>query len=310
MLNRTSVILPVLLLLSGPVATQEDTADLPDTIVWQADGAVMVKVPGGEFLYGPDNKVIDQAEFYIDKYEVTCGQFARFLNVAGLKDAEGNFFTGYRHKPQTEQTWILKYFEEVAGIWQPRPGWEWRPALDVTHEGALAYAEWAGRRVPTRVEWQKAARGTDGRDYPWGNDADLSRFVGYHGTLEQHDCGKVYIVGSIPEGASPYGAMDMFGNAMEWMLPDKRLWILIRGKPYMSPKERDWWLAGGEYLNGLKAFSTRDWAEQAWHDARCPICGFLPGLRCIVDRADIRPGQWRPVTAEDGPPQPENDAQQ
>ena len=288
-------------------------------MVWQADGAVMVRVPGGEFLYGPDNKVIDQAEFYVDKYEVTCGQFARFLNVVGLKDAEGNYFIGYRHKPQTEETWILRYFEEAGGIWQPRPGWEWRPVLDVTHEGALAYAEWAGKRVPTRVEWQKAARGTDGRDYPWGSEHDMALLVDYwdtHGKGRQANA-PVEVVGSIPAGASPYGVMDMFGNAMEWMLPDKRLWVLYRrGKPYArrgelyaTGKDLDWWLAGG-YCNGLKAFSTRDWAEQAWHDALCPICGFLPGLRCIVDAAGIRPGQWRPVTTNDGPPQAENDAQQ
>ena len=80
--------------------------------------------------------------------------------------------------------------------------------VNVDWNDANAYAEWAGAALPTEAEWEKAARGTDGRIYPWGNDWDRTKCVNaVHSTMP---------VGSIPAGASPYGCQDMAGNVWQW----------------------------------------------------------------------------------------------
>jgi iron(II)-dependent oxidoreductase len=179
---------------------------------WADDGAEMVLVPAGPFTMGGEGKGIDEdrAEasahevnlpaFYIGKTEVTTTQYAVFLNALGkLTDAGGR-----------PLVWEGPYFqlERKDGQWQPKPGLEQHPMVSVTWYGASAYAQWAGKRLPTEAEWEKAARGTDGRRFPWGGDFDTNRF--WLGQDQMHP------VGTKPTGASPCGALDMAGNAWEW----------------------------------------------------------------------------------------------
>jgi len=161
------------------------------------DGAEMVYVDAGEFLMGSsdDDKGVSsdqkpQHKVYLDGYwmyrtEVTVAQYRNFCQVTG------------RQMP-------------------PEPWWKWQedhPIVNVNWDDAVAYAKWAGAALPTEAQWEKAARGTDGRQYPWGNDWDGAKCVNSVGGSSP---GGTKPVGSCPEGASPYGALDMAGNVWDW----------------------------------------------------------------------------------------------
>ena len=161
-------------------------------LVWEKDGAEMAFVSEGAFWFGlddsydagPRQEVVLPA-YWIDRCEVTNAQFARFV-------AEMNY--------------------RVKGGWHPpAAGQEKRPAVNVTLADAKAYAAWAGKSLPSEAQWEKAARGPDGRLYPYGNDFDKR----YQNTRSMN-IKEIIDVGSLEKGASPYGAYDMLGNAAEW----------------------------------------------------------------------------------------------
>lgn len=217
------------------------------------DDAPMVLVPAGPFIMGDHARDLDEdaAEapqetldlpaFYIDKYEVTNAQYARFLNDDGrLVDEAGHRYV-----------WDGPYFqiERIDGKWRPKPGMDKYPVVCVTWYGAMAYAKWAGKRLPTEAEWEKAARGTDGRKYPWGNNLDLSRFhIG---------CDQMMPVGSFPSGASPYGCLDMCGNAWEWTSS------LFRPYPYVATDGREDPKAKGRRVARGGSFSGEPYIAQS-----------------------------------------------
>jgi formylglycine-generating enzyme required for sulfatase activity len=158
------------------------------------DGAEMVSVPAGQFWMGSDHGDADEKPrrrvyldaFRIDKYEVTNALYRRFMDASG------------RAAPQY---WNDSKWNEPN---QPVVGVDWNDAS--------VYCAWAGKRLPTEAEWEKAARGTDGRKYPWGEQWDSSRV-----NSDESNLGKTVAVGSYPSGVSPYGAHDMAGNVREWV---------------------------------------------------------------------------------------------
>jgi formylglycine-generating enzyme required for sulfatase activity len=160
---------------------------------------MMVEIPAGEFTMGNDGGDDDEKPahtvtlevFEIDVFEVTNADFARFVEETGYQtEAEKAGESGWR-----------AYAE----------GKDNHPVVKVTWNDADAYCQWAGKRLPTETEWEKAARGEEGFIYPWGNEWDPaktnSKESGFRGTVA---------VGSFPEGASPYGVFDMAGNVWEW----------------------------------------------------------------------------------------------
>ncbi len=170
----------------------------------------MVAVPAGEFIRGSDKVDADrQGEefgsakpwyldehpqhkmhlpaFYIDRYEITNAQYKTFIDAT-------------RSRPP-----VSFFIRSVP------PGRENHPVTDVSWYDADHYCRWAGKRLPTEAEWEKAARGTDGREFPWGNAYDNKKL-----NAGDSGFGDIVPVGSFKAGASPYGAMDLSGNVWEW----------------------------------------------------------------------------------------------
>ena len=179
-------------------ATVEAEAE-PEIEVEEPAESDMITIPAGEFGMGSDqgdespaHTVLVEA-FEIDKFEVTNAEFDQFVKETGYEtDAEKN---------GDPNLWRAYFTEEKAEY----------PVVKVSWNDASAYCPWAGKRLPTEAEWEKAARGTDEVVYPWGDTWDVakvnSKDSGFRGPVT---------VGSFPDGASPYGAMDMAGNVWEW----------------------------------------------------------------------------------------------
>lgn len=188
----------------------------------------MVWVPPGPFVMGSDAGAADERPahevylpgFYIDRYEVTVEAYARFLNARGSLSCDG--YPCADTWPDNPQSPLMV----EGGRFQPRPGTAMLPMTWVSWYGAAAYCRFYGKRLPTEAEWEKAARGVDGRLYPWG-DRYLPGRANAGGAY-----GGVLPVGSFPEGASPYAALDMAGNVWEWVAD---WYAAYPGSPVRSP---------------------------------------------------------------------------
>ena len=172
----------------------------------------MVRIPGGAFWMGNDNGPADErprhrvqvAEFFIDRTKVTNAQFAGFMNASGTQSADGQRWYDIDDSDAR--------IHRRGGQWLPDQGHENDPVVEASWYGALAYCRWRGKRLPSEAEWEKAARATDGRRFPWGNeppDKNRAHFGAGWNELKP--------VGSFPQGASPYGLLDMAGNGWEWV---------------------------------------------------------------------------------------------
>jgi serine/threonine-protein kinase len=222
-----------------PVLTILPTPGPTRTKVWDKDGSVMVQVPAGDFYMGSrdsddasaygDEKpmhVVHLDDFWMDQYEVTNEQFALFLNEEGNQEEDDVNWVNV----EDEGSNII--YED--GQYKSRSGYEDHPVTYVSWYGAQSYCQWAGKSLPTEAEWEKAARGTDGRIWPWGSDWDEDK-------VNSKDAGPGHTteVGSYPDGASPYGCMDMAGNAWEWVA-DRYQWDYYQAAPdHSNPQGPD-----------------------------------------------------------------------
>jgi len=164
---------------------------------------LMAEIPAGEFIY-QDGKDTIETPYKIDVYPVTNRQFEQFIKAGGYRgqdywSPEGNKWLS------TEEVSEPKYWKDDK--WnQPE-----HPVVGVSYFEAEAYANWAGKRLPTEKEWERAARGTEGRKYPWGNEFDKERCNTIESEIE-----KTTRVTRYPNGRSPEGCYDMAGNVFEW----------------------------------------------------------------------------------------------
>lgn len=204
-----------------PSRVQEAVGVYPsDGLAPGIDGAPMVRVPAGEFLMGSNDGGADEKPphrvfldtFAIDTYEVTNARFQQFVQATNYRTTaeRAGDATTWR-QPRAGQT-------TLAGL-------EQHPVVQVSQEDAKAYCQWAGKRLPTEAEWEKVARGTDGRTYPWGKTFDGSRlnFCDKNCQFDWKDQAvndgyqHTAPVGQYESGKSPYGAYDMAGNVWEWV---------------------------------------------------------------------------------------------
>ncbi len=196
-----------------------------------ADPNPMVLIPAGPFTMGSDDRlpdegpahVVDLPAFWMDKYEVTNLQYKRFIDATGRRSPDH-----FRNRTFP-------------------PGKADHPVTWVTWFDAKAYCEWAGKRLPTEQEWEKAARGTDGRWFPWGSEFDVLKANTPQRWAWLRQEGDTTPVGAFEAGKSPYGLYDMAGNVWEWTAswylphPGNRHPSENYGKRYRVLKGGSWW---------------------------------------------------------------------
>ena len=249
-----------------PEATPETTTEPQDTITTQTrvsekDKMDEILIPAGEFIMGaeddPEAKQVWEGgrsapeipsfkytlpDYWIDKYEVTNQQWALCVADGACKDPVPGIYTP------------ANYFTDEKYANYPVTSISWYSASD--------YCKWAGRRLPTEAEWEKAARGTDGRMYPWGNepvdgtranfcDKDCPRLI----ANPNYDDGypEMAPVGSYPKGASPYGVMDMSGNVWEWTS------TIIQAYPYNADDGRE-----DQSMRAERVWRGGPWSNGTW----------------------------------------------
>jgi formylglycine-generating enzyme required for sulfatase activity len=199
----------------------------------------MIRVPAGEILFRAEHRsreggfiLLDEGpsrvsihEFLIDRYEVTNADYKRFLDASGYQPRIRHNFL--RH-------WRDGYPAHLAN----------HPVTWVDQDDARAFAAWAGKRLPTSIEWQWAAQGLDGRAYPWGNGFDPHACNG--------DSRGTTPVDAYPLNSSPFGVCDMVGNVWEWtdieLTEGWHRWTLLCGGSYYQARGSSWYTEGGAQL--------------------------------------------------------------
>ena len=204
------------------------TAILCGTVAAAADADDMVAISGGPFVMGSNAGPADErpshrvtlAPFMIDRVAVSNRAYASFLNDRGWKDRQGRRYYDVDDGDAR--------IHQRDGRFVADPGYETHAAVEPSWRGARAYCRWRGKRLPTEAEWERAARGTDGRTYPWGEampDAVRARFAaGWNATVP---------VSGPDAGATPDDVLGLAGNTHEWTSS------LYRPYPYRADDGRE-----------------------------------------------------------------------
>ena len=222
---------------TGGTTHNQTPAPTPHVELIGKDGAPMVLVPAGEFTMGSDKGDEDEAPthrvslhgFYIDKFEVTNGRFAKYVEAI-----------------QSEPPW--GFADKDTPVTHAE-----RPVRWVNWMDAMGYCLWVGKRLPSEAEWEKAARGTDERMYPWGNDPPTPVHAVYG--LKEGGAETVSVIGNHHMGQSPYGVQDLAGNLYEWVMDwyDADYYSNFINSPAINPRGPSEGTAkvqrGGSYIN-------------------------------------------------------------
>lgn len=256
--------------------------EIPPTKPAESTPAGMLRIPGGEYEFRTAGVMIEGGNdigvdvqfpwedaarryhsnrmrigtFYIDKYPVTNAEFKKFLDA-----------THYR--PKDEHNFLRDW---KAGEYPG--GWANKPVTWVSLEDARAYAAWCGKRLPHAWEWQYAAQGTDGRQYPWGNEWDASAVPVPDQRREMREPADVE---AHPKGASPFGVMDLVGNVWQWtdeFVDEHTRTAILRGGSYYQPQGSEWYFP--------QAYKLTQHAKYLLMAPSKDRAGTL-GFRCVLD---------------------------
>ena len=241
--------------------------EAPGEYVWIKDGSVMVYVPAGTFPRGSLKGSADERPvrdiyldaFYIDKYEVSWGQW------------------------KASKLPYRTHVDDPAQIPGP-PDWgivDDQPMVNVTWDDAQDYLRWVGKKLPTEAQWEKAARGTDGREFPWGNEPpNFERAIWREHPIAEASTAKV---DCCTAGASPYGVFNMAGNVYEWCEDyyDKAFYATSSDRnPVNRKKARYRVLRGGAHVLEIEDMRSA-LRYRLWSFDRTPYIGFrgvVPGI--------------------------------
>ena len=249
----------------APALTPTPVLGIGSTQVSAKDGMVQVYVPEGEFemgaeLYYDPIHTVYQDAFWIDQTEVTNAKYALCVAAGGctVPHSMGSYGRASYYGSDDYVDYPVVYID-----WYQ----------------AESYCDWAERRLPTEAEWEKAARGTDGRTYPWGNQPPNESLLNYDWNEKDTTS-----VGSYPEGASPYGALDMAGNVFEWVAD----WFAIdyyKISPFINPvgppNGESRVLRGGSWSDNYDPDHGSDWfATYLRHNSGSSEEAWRVGFRC------------------------------
>jgi formylglycine-generating enzyme required for sulfatase activity len=186
----------------APQPPQKQVEPGSNSFIHEKTGLEFVHIPAGEFLFGENNFRIYLPEYWMCKTPVTFAAYQRFIRANPGHPVP--FEEDERAVPYNWDSQWRSYPADKVN----------HPVVFVSWYDAVAFCEWAGLQLPTEEQWEKAARGTDGRIYPWGNNEPTDKLCNFN-----KNAGGVTPVGQYsPQGDSPYGCVDMGGNVWEWCL--------------------------------------------------------------------------------------------
>ena len=280
MKNRHFVLFPIFaLMLSFLVVSacnQSESAET-DTVLIPA-GPFLMGSPSESALHGqsPAREVYLDA-YFIDKHEVTIQEYERFIQEGGYRNKKFWTKAGWKFIEQNQIQGYLAMGQPITtqsnyGLYNA-PN---QPIIGISWYEADAYCRWAGKRLPTEAEWEKAARGTEGFLYPWGNKMNFENL-----SYRVANGRRTVPVGSFPTGASPYGIVDMAGNVWEWCSDwyDKAYYTKSPSRNPKGPKS-----GMHRVLRGGGWGATRLQLRSTYRYYDLPTYrGFNAGCRCVKD---------------------------
>lgn len=268
---------------------EPETAANPDLLTRPLDGMPMRLIPAGTYLRGSEEDVPDSdfderpvrsvsiSAFYLDQYLVSVTQYAGFLNDLGTHTAACNSLDCARTTTETSDTFLVYN----GTTYLARRGFEDYPINNVSWFGARDYCSWVGGRLPSEAEWEYAARGSDGRLYPWGNDLPNPARAVYGAEFAN-----LLPVTALPDGASPFGVYQLAGSLWEWTndwyAEDYYDWGATEDPPG-APQGEGRVVRGGSWTIDSTAERIRS-ANRNWFRPTALRADL--GFRCAFDVAD------------------------